>query len=454
MLILLPIVTVPIVSNALGSQGIGIYNFINSITNYFVLFAGLGIANYGVREISLAKDDPNKLSKTFWEIEILNAGIAFIVFLFYLFFAFFQDMSLYYYFQSLVILGTLLDISWYYQGIEDFKHITMANFIVKIVSFMLILFFVNSYSDLWIYILIQSANILVSQIILWLFVFKKIFFVNIDFKGVFSHLYPACNYFISKIATTIYLNVNKTTLGLMVSSSAVGIFTNTTVIPVMVNSIIGAADMVLLPRMTDIFKTNEDKGIRLLDLSLHIQLFLTIPIYFGFLTINEKFINWFLGPSFSDVSKYLPLASTIVIIIPLGASIVRQYLVPKNEIRFVNVTSILAAIINVITGFALIYKFSVLGAVVSNVITEFFVTISRISFLRKKTSFKFNLSEIVKFSVSGFIMFFSVSLITSSLEANMLTTFIQIILGVVIYLIFCYVLKSKTIIQLVSTLKK
>lgn len=63
--IILPIITIPIVSNSLGPKGIGEYNFISSIGAYFVLLAGLGMANYGVREISIVRADKNKLTEKF-----------------------------------------------------------------------------------------------------------------------------------------------------------------------------------------------------------------------------------------------------------------------------------------------------------------------------------------------------------------------------------------------------
>lgn len=39
----MPIITVPIVSKALGPSGLGIFNYTNSIAQYFVLVASLGI---------------------------------------------------------------------------------------------------------------------------------------------------------------------------------------------------------------------------------------------------------------------------------------------------------------------------------------------------------------------------------------------------------------------------
>ncbi|MGQ0515374.1 oligosaccharide flippase family protein [Bacillus sp. D-CC] len=76
MKIIIPIITIPIISRALGPEGVGIYNYTYSITSYFILFAGLGITLYGSREIALVQQDREKLSETFWEIFKLKAILS------------------------------------------------------------------------------------------------------------------------------------------------------------------------------------------------------------------------------------------------------------------------------------------------------------------------------------------------------------------------------------------
>ncbi|EKQ3641860.1 oligosaccharide flippase family protein, partial [Enterococcus faecalis] len=67
-----PIITIPIVSNSLGSEGVGTYNYIGSIVSYFVMVAGLGLSNYGIREIASVRENSDQRNKCFWELETLN----------------------------------------------------------------------------------------------------------------------------------------------------------------------------------------------------------------------------------------------------------------------------------------------------------------------------------------------------------------------------------------------
>ena len=54
--LIFPLITFPYVTRVLSVNGIGVYNFSSSIVSYFLLIAGLGLANYGVREGAKYRD--------------------------------------------------------------------------------------------------------------------------------------------------------------------------------------------------------------------------------------------------------------------------------------------------------------------------------------------------------------------------------------------------------------
>ena len=66
LVVLAPLVTTPYLSRILGAEQIGVYSYTYSVTNYFVLFAMLGMSNYGVRIIASASNDREKRSRLFW----------------------------------------------------------------------------------------------------------------------------------------------------------------------------------------------------------------------------------------------------------------------------------------------------------------------------------------------------------------------------------------------------
>lgn len=131
--LIIPLFTVPYVARVLSPEGVGINAYTNSIVTYFILFGALGIALYGNREIAFVQNDKFRRSKVFWELVFLkffSVGISIIAFLIFVFFS--KQWQIYYLLNGVNLLATLIDISWYFLGVEDFKKIVVRNTFVSL----------------------------------------------------------------------------------------------------------------------------------------------------------------------------------------------------------------------------------------------------------------------------------------------------------------------------------
>ena len=90
LILIMPFITTPYVSRVLGADGVGIYSFTTSIMSYFTLFAALGTASYGAREIAQHRDDKKVASKLFWEIELMTVGTSLICLVIWIIFILFS----------------------------------------------------------------------------------------------------------------------------------------------------------------------------------------------------------------------------------------------------------------------------------------------------------------------------------------------------------------------------
>ena len=71
--IIFPLITFPYASRILGATGIGRVDYANSIANYFILFASLGISTYAIREGAKVRDDKEKLNQLATEVFVINS---------------------------------------------------------------------------------------------------------------------------------------------------------------------------------------------------------------------------------------------------------------------------------------------------------------------------------------------------------------------------------------------
>lgn len=448
MKIIIPIITIPLVSKALGPYGIGEFNYINSISQYFILLSTLGLNLYGNREISINRDDTIQMSKRFWEIFLIQVFTSIISLILYSLLVIYliKDNYLLYSIQGLVIISSIVDISWFFMGIEDFKKISVTNMIINILGFILIIRWIKTPSDLWLYILIQALTIFLSQSIVWFFLFDKITIVRVEFSDLKRHLKPSIVYFIPKISIVLYTNINKTLLGALSSKTDVGFYTNAVVLNTVFVTLLTTLDLVLMPKMSNLFsKSKQNEMLSVLEKSIHAQLFFSIALVFGMWTVYEKLSFWFFGESFEGIEKYIPWLSILIIIIPLGMAISRQYLLPSNQIKSFNTSVINGAIVSVVINILLIPLIGIYGAIIATIVAETFVTVTRTYYLVKNTSFTFDFIQIVKNIFSGFLMLIITRYLTRNFSATILTTITQGLIGVIVYMSLTIIFKSNPI---------
>ena len=82
--LIIPFITTPYISRALGPEKTGDYTFTYSIAYYFTLFTLLGVNRYGNRSIAFVKEDKDKRDKLFCEIyafQLITGTISSIIYI-------------------------------------------------------------------------------------------------------------------------------------------------------------------------------------------------------------------------------------------------------------------------------------------------------------------------------------------------------------------------------------
>ena len=148
LILIIPLITTPYISRVIGPEGIGIHSYTYSIVNYFVLFAMLGINNHGNRSIAMVKDNKEELSKTFVSIYSLQIIMSILMIIIYsIVFIFIENKyRAFFAIQFIYIIATLLDINWFFFGMEEFKLTVIRNSVVKVLSMLSIFIIFSEFS--------------------------------------------------------------------------------------------------------------------------------------------------------------------------------------------------------------------------------------------------------------------------------------------------------------------
>ena len=135
LVIALPLITTPYVSNIFAPEIFGSYTYTQSYVTYFTLLGCIGIGLYGQREIAYVQDDQEKRSKLLFELVSLKAITISIALACYLVFVgIYQTYLTLFLIQCIDIIANMFDINFFYQGMENFKRIVSRNILIRIIG--------------------------------------------------------------------------------------------------------------------------------------------------------------------------------------------------------------------------------------------------------------------------------------------------------------------------------
>jgi len=203
---LLPLMTLPYLVRVLGVENFGLVNFSLSIIMYFNILVSFGFELSATREISINRDNPEKISKIFSTVMIIKILLFLFSFIFLSLLIFFIDSLhehlLLYYVTFGFVFGNLLFPTWFFQGMEQMKYITYINLVSR-VFFTIMIFVLVQESNDFIYVpLLNSIGVIFGGIYsLWLiFNLYKIKITIPNKQDFLLHLKDSYLFFLSRVA--------------------------------------------------------------------------------------------------------------------------------------------------------------------------------------------------------------------------------------------------------------
>ena len=454
--IIVPLITTPYLSRVLGAEKIGIYSYTLSITTYFILFGSLGVAMYGQREIAYLQEKKYERTKTFFEILIMRCitlGIS--LFIFYFVFASHGEYSMYYKILILEIIANCIDISWFFQGLEEFKKTVIRNSIVKIISVICIFVFVKNQNDLIKYFFIYVISTLLGNASLWMYLPRYIEKINIKELKIFKHLKPTIGLFIPQIAIQVYTVLDKTMIGSIIDDkSEVGYYEQAQKIIKLLITVATSLGAVMVPRMANTFANGDHKKLKeYMMKSFQFVLVLAFPLMLGTISVSRKFVPVFYGAGYDKVIYLLIVISPILLAIGLSNVVGMQYLLPTKKQKEFTISVTLGAIVNVILNAILINIWKSIGASIATVIAECTVTGIQFYLVRKEISVIEVLKIAKNYFIASLIMFVISIAIGRFIENNVLSIMIQVICGGIVYFIVLIIMKDKIVKEAIDVIK-
>ncbi len=445
MAVLIPLVTAPYLSRVLGAEQTGVYSYIYATANYFVVFAILGISNYGSRKISQLREDPQESTYAFLSIYLFHAITTTIMLVaYYLYFLFFLSdsysgpgMA-----ASLFVWSSLFDISWFFAGKERFKMTALVSTFSKFLCAVAIFLFVKTPEDVSIYTLIMALSHVFTYLIPWLFLKGELDFGKFDIKRIKikQHILPSLIFFVPVIAITVYRYIGKIILGNISSMTETGLFENADRVTQIVLGIIGGIGYVMQQRMSNLYANkNENDANKLLNLSFILTGFISCALSFGLSGIAGTLAPVYFGDEFKSCDILISLLSLEIIYVSFANVVRTNYLIPKEKDKEYVVSVIVGAVVNILVNFILIPFIGALGAVIAVMAADLVVFIMQSYAVRNEIKLKEYVIIYGSFMIIGGIMWICTRIIGLVMGTSVFSLVIQICIGAAVYILFSFI---------------
>lgn len=466
-----PLITTPYLSRILKPEGIGQYSFTASLAFYFTLFASLGFGLYAQREIANHQGDKAAQTRIFYEILLLrfcSTAISTLISCSLAWAGVYQNYTNLMWLWLIQIAASEVDITFFFQGNEEFGKIVLRNILVKTLTIVLVFTLIKDASQVWIYVLLMAGSTFLGNLSLWLYLPKYLAKVALKDLHPWHHFIPTFKLFIPTIATSLYTLLDKTLIGLLITDTytaqetvivnGVSVVQETTKryadlengyyeqagkIVTMALTIITSLGTVMIPRNSQEFSSGHLEQVKKnVYFATNFVWILGIPLMLGIAAIAPNIIPWFLGPGYEKCVLLMQLFSPLVLLIGLSNVFGLQYLIPTKQDKKYTIGILSGAVTNLILNFVLIHYYWSLGAIIATLCAELMVSLIMALLVRKEIDWKAVFLPSWKCWIAGLLMFGSVYATAYFLAPSWSHSLLLILEGIAIYIILIFLLRD------------
>ncbi|MDC1292413.1 oligosaccharide flippase family protein [Amylibacter sp.] len=382
----LPLILAPYAARVLGADGLGEIAYAQAIFIYFQLLSGLGSGAFGQRLIAKSAKNKSSLSVAFLEIWLLKMILGIIgIFIFVISIRNFDfPLKILLYVQIVDLTINFVDISWFYQGMQNFKKVIIRQLLIKLCTVFCVFLFVQDENDAFMYLLCFSIPTFFGYLLMWKNITEHINFKEIALVKPFRHLKGLFILFTPFVAILLFAYIDRLLIGFITQDmSLVGLYDMSFKFAAISIGLSTAISTVLMPNITSAYADGEFDYIKnTLTKALEVSVFMGMFSFLCFFYVSPYLIPWFLGSEFAASIEILKILSFVVyfksITILLGSGLMIAIERDKTYVIFIWISLLLNIGLNIL----LIPNFGATGAATASAMSEILLVITLIIFNR------------------------------------------------------------------------
>ena len=456
--LIVPIVIGPYVLRILGPDLMGTINFSQTIYGYFFIFAGFGVYQYGLREISRVRDDKEKLSKVFTSLFTLTLITNIVTILIYIVFINLSYSGSEIYVACMILTFNLLSnifyTEWVNEGLENYDFITIKTIIIRAAYVILLFVFVRTANNFKEYMILLVVSTFLNNIASFFYIKKRISF-NFKELTLVKHVKPMFLVVILSNANVLYTQLDRYLLGRYESMDSVAYYSTAQSVSSIINTLLMTVITVTIPRMSNyISNESHDEYERLLDKISKMYFIILFPAAIGLFVLAKEVIIIYGGHEYLPAIPMLQVFS--IYIITLGYEMILSNQVmyikgkEKEQVKF----TFIGGGVNLILNIVLLYfgMFNGTNSIITTMLANVVVVILEYIFVKVVLKLDFNIfgMDKTKYLIISLLFIPITSFISRYVSGTLQFTAVVIVINSILYFGILLLIKDENLLEVMN----
>ncbi|MBC7641037.1 MAG: oligosaccharide flippase family protein [Flavobacterium sp.] len=383
-----PLLVIPYIISICGEENFGKSSVGMAISFFLMVFIDYGSDIIGVREVSINRDNNKTLQQilfsTYYSKIVLLFIVAIVSIIIFMFIPFFKSDQTLFFFGISVLVGQFLNPTWFLQGIENVKWITISNIISKIIYVIFIFIFIKKESD-YVYInLFWGLGMILTNGFFLLLIIKTFGFelIKFRFSDVLSFLKKDFKMFSSQVFVSIQMYSPILLISFFGNNLMAGQFKIVEQVIVIFKTYILLFFNFVFPKICFLLDKNPKKALfhwKIYNGSNFLFIAVSMIIIYLF---SYEIVSYFNPTNRYFLSRLLEIAIFYPLLFAVSIPL-KQLVLGWNHQRFYINTTTITVILNVFLIVFLMPKFKVYGVFYSLIIIEVIVILFYLLCIKK-----------------------------------------------------------------------
>ena len=388
-----PLLVVPYIVSICGIENYGKISIGMAISFFIMVFIDYGSDIIGVKEVAVNRENPIALEKTFITTFtakfILVISILIVTSIIFCFVPFFSSERNLFLLGLPILVGQFINPTWFLQGIENFKWITILTILSKLIYLFGIFVCIHQKSD---YILINlwwGIGTVLSNSLAFIYVVRthNFSFRKSQKRFVLLQLKDNFSIFSSQLFVSLQMYAPIMLIGIFGNNLLAGHYKIIEQITVIFKTYIYLFFNFVYPRVCYLLDKNSKQAYRFWKTYNGLNFIFILLSMAGIYFFSTAAVSFFTKSDIEAISGLLRLATLIPLLISISIPLKQLMLGLNKQKLYVRMTTIMV-VVNLAGMVLLLPKYQISGVLITLILTEATTILIYFYFLKKQIPFQ------------------------------------------------------------------